>query len=157
MEEEVLPHGSGARLAGRSSMHTLWVDDDRISNHQQISFGLSPAVAAFSIGMRSTLDHVLLTFFVLCGLTRLARFNVTVAALPKDKTGKSQFFEGTPIPTSLSLASVMAFWVSRGWVLEQIPFGTIGKDTLFELHPAVFLFVFHGCLMVSKTLHIPKP
>lgn len=107
--------------------------------------------------MRSTVDHLLLTFFVLCGLTRLARFNVTVAALPKDKSGKSQFFEGTPIPTSLSLASVMAFWVSRGWTLDQIPFGVIGEGSAFELHPAVFLFVIHGCLMVSKTLHIPKP
>lgn len=123
----------------------------------QVSFGISPAAAAFAIGMRSTLDHLFLTFFVLCGLTRLARFNVTVAVLPKDKSGKSQYFEGTPIPTSLSLASVLAFWVSRGWTLDRIPLGVIYEGTLLELHPAVFLFVLHGCLMVSKTLHIPKP
>lgn len=123
----------------------------------QISFGVSPAAAAFAIGIRSPLDHLLLTFFVLCGLTRLARFNVTVAALPKDKTGKSQYFEGTPIPTTLSIASVMAYWVSQGWILDDIPFGVIAKGTPFELHPVIGLFVLSGCLMVSKTIHIPKP
>jgi CDP-diacylglycerol---serine O-phosphatidyltransferase len=82
---------------------------------------------------------------------------VTVSALPKDATGKSKYFEGTPIPTSLSIAGLMAYWVSQGWVLENVPFGTLLKGTPLEFHPAVFLFVTHGCLMVSKTIHIPKP
>lgn len=94
---------------------------------------------------------------MLCGLTRLARFNVTVAALPKDSTGKSRYFEGTPIPTTLFLVSLMAYWVSQGWVLDDLPLGVMAKDALFEFHPVVLLFVLHGCLMVSKTIHIPKP
>lgn len=127
------------------------------SDPDQVSFGVSPAAAAFAIGLRSPIDHLLLTFFVLCGLTRLARFNVTVALLPKDKTGKSKYFEGTPIPTSLSIASVMAYWVYQGWILDNIPLGVIAKDTIFEVHPIVGVFVLSGCLMVSKTIHIPKP
>ena len=123
----------------------------------QMSFGISPAATAFAIGMRTPVDHLLLTFFVLCGLTRLARFNVTVSTLPKDASGKSKFFEGTPIPTSLSIAALMAFWVSQGWVQENVPLGTALQGTSLEFHPIVFLFVGHGCLMVSKTLHIPKP
>lgn len=123
----------------------------------QVSFGISPAAAAFAMGIRSPLDHIFLTFFVLCGLTRLARFNVTVSVLPKDKTGKSKYFEGTPIPTSLSIASLMAYWVSKGWILDNIPLGVAAQGTPFEFHPAVLLFVAHGCLMVSKTLRIPKP
>ncbi|PYH89933.1 Gar1-domain-containing protein [Aspergillus ellipticus CBS 707.79] len=122
-----------------------------------ISFGMAPAAAAFALGMRTSLDHLLLSFFVLCGLTRLARFNVTVAVLPKDKSGKSKYFEGTPIPTTLSIASYMAYCVSQGWVLDDLPLGTVAAGTAFEFHPLVLLFVFHGCLMVSKTLHIPKP
>ena len=114
-------------------------------------------MAAFAIGMRTPVDHVLLTFFFLCGLLRLARFNVTVSTLPKDKTGKSKYFEGIPIPTSLSIAGIMAYWVSQRWILENIPFGTVGTGTFCELHPAVGLFVVHGCLMVSKSLRIPKP
>jgi CDP-diacylglycerol---serine O-phosphatidyltransferase len=123
----------------------------------QVSFGVSPAAAAFSLGLRTPLDHLLLAFFVLCGLTRLARFNVTVAMLPKDATGKSKYFEGTPIPTSLALASLMAFWVYNGWIMEAVPFGTVFEGTWAEVHPVVGLFVVHGCLMVSKTIHIPKP
>ena len=124
---------------------------------EKISFGASPAAAAFAIGMRTPLDHICLTFFVICALLRLARFNVTVATLPKDKTGKSKFFEGTPAPTSLSIAALMAYWVSQGQILERIPLGTIARETPFELHPAVGLFVLHGCLMCSKTLKVPKP
>lgn len=118
---------------------------------------MSPAAAAFAMGLRTPVDHLLLTYFVLCGLTRLARFNVTVSALPKDETGKSKYFEGTPIPTTLSLVSVMAYFVSKGWLLEDIPLGTYATGTMFEFHPIVLVFVLHGCLMVSKTIHIPKP
>ncbi len=107
--------------------------------------------------MRTPVDHLLLTFFILCGLTRLARFNVTVAVVPKDKTGKSKYFEGTPIPTTLSIAALMAYWVSQGWVLHNIPLGVAAKGTPFEFHPIVGLFVLSGCLMVSKTIHVPKP
>jgi len=124
---------------------------------QKISFGAAPASAAFAMGLRTPVDHALLTFFVLCGLMRLARFNVTVSSLPKDATGKSKYFEGTPIPTSLSISALMAFWLSRGWVLDQMPGGSVGLGTWYEFHLATLLFVGHGCLMVSKTLHIPKP
>lgn len=123
----------------------------------QISFGLAPAAAAFALGVRTPVDHLFLAFFVLCGLTRLARFNVTVAVLPKDKSGKSKFFEGTPIPTTLSIASLMAYWVSQGWILDELPLGLVAEGTAFEFHPVVVLFVLHGCMMVSKTIHIPKP
>lgn len=118
---------------------------------------MAPAAAAFALGARTSLDHLLLAFFVLCGLTRLARFNVTVAVLPKDKSGKSKYFEGTPIPTTLSIASLMAYWVSQGWVQEDLPLGLVAQGTIFEFHPVVLLFVVHGCMMVSKTIHIPKP
>jgi len=122
-----------------------------------VSFGVSPAAAAFCLGLRTPLDHLLLSFFVLCGLTRLARFNVTVAMLPKDGTGKSRYFEGTPIPMSLILVQVMAYWVYKGWTLEQVPLGVCFAGTALEFHPVVGMFVLHGCLMVSKTIHIPKP
>ncbi|KAJ5935496.1 hypothetical protein N7466_005043 [Penicillium verhagenii] len=122
-----------------------------------VSFGLAPAAAAFALGIRTNVDHLILAFFVLCGLTRLARFNVTVAVLPKDKSGKSKYFEGTPIPTTLSIAALMAYCVSNSWTHDNIPFGLIAEGTAFEFHPAALLFALHGCAMVSKTIHIPKP
>lgn len=114
-------------------------------------------MVAFTIGFRSPLDTVGLTFFVLCGLTRLARFNVTVAVLPKDASGKSKYFEGTPIPTSLGVDALMAWWVYSGWVLDSVPLGAWMAGSALEFHPTVLIFVVHGCLMTSKTIRIPKP
>ncbi|KAF2500833.1 putative CDP-diacylglycerol--serine O-phosphatidyltransferase [Lophium mytilinum] len=145
--------GKVARWRQKSSLMGQELD----SLADLVSFGVGPAAAAFALGIRTPVDHVLLTVFVLCGLLRLARFNVTVTALPKDASGKSKYFEGTPIPTSLSLVSLMTYWVSQGWVLENIPFGTALTGTAFEFHPVVGLFLVHGCLMLSKSLHIPKP
>jgi hypothetical protein len=165
VEEEGQSDGPGIGLPCRSGMShaPLWLPKMRFSNLQkliiysQVSFGVGPAAAAFSLGLRTPVDHLLLTFFVLCGLTRLARFNVTVAMVPKDATGKSQYFEGTPIPMSLILVQTMAFWVYKGWTLAQIPMGLWLEGSVLEFHPVVFMFVLHGCLMVSKTIHIPKP
>lgn len=121
----------------------------------QISFGMAPASCAFALGFRTFLDTIILTLFVLCGLSRLARFNVTVQSLPKDAAGKSKYFEGTPIPTTLSIVMVMAYWTHNGWFLDNLPLGTAGTG-LLEFHPAVLIFAASGCAMVSKSIHIPK-
>jgi CDP-diacylglycerol--serine O-phosphatidyltransferase len=51
----------------------------------------------------------------------------------------------------------MAYWVSQGWIHDDLPLGVVGEGTIFEFHPVAILFVLSGFLMVSKTLHIPKP
>lgn len=115
-------------------------------------------MAATALGLRTPVDALCLVFFVLCGLTRLARFNVTAAVLPHDESGKAHYFEGTPIPTTLGLDAMMAWWVHNGWVLDEVPFGAWGlQGTWLEVHPVVALFVVHGCLMTSKSIRIPKP
>jgi len=121
-----------------------------------ISFGVAPAVCAFACGFRTLVDTLVLAVFVLCGLTRLARFNVTVSSLPKDANGKSKYFEGTPIPTTLSIVSVLAYWLSQGRVLERLPLGVWAADRAWEMHPAVLMFLLSGSAMVSKSLQIPK-
>lgn len=123
----------------------------------QISFGVAPAVAAFALGVRTPVDHLILTFFALCGLTRLARFNVTVANVPKDGSGKSRYFEGTPIPTTTGFTAMAAYWISKGWILEEIPLGVWLRGSVFEFHPIVGLFLLWGCLMTSKSIKVPKP
>jgi len=145
--------GKVARWRKKSSLMGQELD----SLADLVSFGVAPAASAFAIGLRTPVDHLFLTFFVLCGLTRLARFNITVANLPKDATGKSKYFEGTPIPTSLSIAALMAYWVGQGWTLDNIPLGVWAQGTTFEFHPVVGLFVLSGIMMTSKSIHIPKP
>src|SRR5262245_61728880 len=80
-----------------------------------ISFGVAPAVLGFTIGLRGGWDMLCLTYFVVCGVSRLARFNVTAAALTAPGTGKVKYFEGTPIPTSIVIVALfgVAFWLDR--------------------------------------------
>lgn len=144
--------GRVARLRNKSSLMGQELD----SLADLISFGVGPATAAFTLGFSTTIDAAVLTIFVLCGLTRLARFNVTVANIPKDAGGKSKYFEGTPIPTTLVLVGIMFYWHLNGWVHESLPLGLMFEGTDFEFHPIVGLFLLSGSAMISKSLKVPK-
>lgn len=145
--------GRVARLRNKSSLMGQELD----SLADLISFGVAPASIAFAIGFQSTIDVLVLSFFVLCGLTRLARFNVTVTTIPKDIAGKSKYFEGLPIPTSLFIVALMAFWVHKDWVNGNLPLGMLLEGTFFEFHPIILIFGLHGSALISKSLKIPKP
>jgi len=146
-------YGKVARWRHKSSLMGQELD----SLADLVSFGVAPSVSAFALGLRTPADQLVLSFFVLCGLTRLARFNVTVSALPKDGTGKSKYFEGTPIPTSLAIVAVMAYLMGQGLVLDDLPAGVWGEGAFWEVHPVVGIFALWGCMMISRTIHIPKP
>ncbi|ORX62010.1 phosphatidylserine synthase [Hesseltinella vesiculosa] len=122
-----------------------------------ISFGVAPAALAYAVGMRTYLDTVVLTYFVCCGIARLARFNASVALQPKDASGKVAYFEGTPIPTSLALVGILAYFVSHDRYLTSLPGQLISFGDGWELHPLVLMYAISGTLMISKTLRIPKP
>ena len=51
---------------------------------------MAPALVGYCVGLRTDLDVVVLTVFICCGVARLARFNATVALVPKDEKGKSK-------------------------------------------------------------------
>jgi CDP-diacylglycerol--serine O-phosphatidyltransferase len=119
-----------------------------------ISFGVAPAALGFAAGLRGGWDWVVLIYFVCCGVSRLARYNVTAEALA-GSSGKVRYFEGTPIPTSVILVAVLAWAAWQGRVGEAVYWGawTIGP---WVLHPLALLFALSGSLMISKTLRIPK-
>jgi CDP-diacylglycerol--serine O-phosphatidyltransferase len=114
-----------------------------------ISFGVAPAAIAFAAGVNSSLDQLILLFFAACGLSRLARYNVTAESLSA-QTGKVEYFEGAPIPTSLVPLGLLMLAFYRGNLYPVDLFGV-------EFHLPVLLFFISGCLMISKTLKIPKP
>jgi CDP-diacylglycerol--serine O-phosphatidyltransferase len=120
-----------------------------------ISFGVAPATLAFAGGMRGGWDAVILIYFVCCGVSRLARYNVTAEQL-SEGGAKVRYFEGTPIPTSVVLTAVLAFAAWQNRLGTELYFGdwTLGP---WVLHPLALLFVLSGSLMISKTLRIPKP
>lgn len=120
-----------------------------------ISFGVAPAVLAFAVGMRGGWDGLILVYFVGCGLSRLARYNVTSASLA-DATGKVSHFEGTPIPTSMLLVALLAVLLWSGKIHAALPLGELVLGP-FRLHPLSFVFFVSGSAMISKTLRIPKP
>ena len=118
-----------------------------------ISFGVAPAVIAYGCGMQGLVDRIILVFFVACGVSRLARYNVTAEAL-SEGGDKVKYFEGTPIPTSLALVMVMAAAAWYGALDEQLWLGVI-HIAGFQFHPLVLMFAASGALMVSR-IHIPK-
>lgn len=119
-----------------------------------ISFGVAPAALGFAAGMTGGWDAAALIYFVCCGVSRLARYNVTADTL-SEGADKVAYFEGTPIPTSVVLVAVLAFAAWQARLGEQIYLGvmTIGP---WQFHPLALLFVVSGSLMISKTLRIPK-
>ncbi|HEV8472617.1 MAG TPA: CDP-diacylglycerol--serine O-phosphatidyltransferase [Methylomirabilota bacterium] len=114
-----------------------------------ISFGVAPAAIAFAAGLNSPLDQIVLLYFAACGLSRLARYNVTAEAL-SEETGKVNYFEGTPIPTSVVPLGILmlAFYSDNLY-----PIRVLG----IEAHLVTLLFFASGSFMISKTLRIPKP
>jgi CDP-diacylglycerol--serine O-phosphatidyltransferase len=119
-----------------------------------ISFGVAPAALAYAAGMRGGFDVVALIYFVCCGVSRLARYNVTADHLASD-SGKVKYFEGTPIPTTVLLTALLAFAAWRGRIIENLYGGSFLLGP-WALHPFALLFVLSGTLMISKTLRIPK-
>lgn len=121
-----------------------------------VSFGVGPAALGFAAGLTGGWDVAILVYFVCCGVSRLARFNVTAEALAEgNEGGKVSYFEGTPIPTSVVLTGVLAYAAWQGRIGEALYGGSwlLGP---WQLHPLALLFALSGTLMVSKTLRIPK-
>jgi CDP-diacylglycerol--serine O-phosphatidyltransferase len=120
-----------------------------------ISFGVAPAALGFGVGLDGFWDCLVLAYFVACGVSRLARYNITAEALAADASGKVKYFEGTPIPTSVLLVGLMALAAWQGRIGDAVWFG-MHKVGAWEFHPLVLLFLLSGSLMISKTIRIPK-
>lgn len=137
----------------RKSSSTLGRELDSLAD--VISFGVAPAALAYACGMQGGWDWLVLSFFVCCGVSRLARYNVTAVELAGD-SDKVPYFEGTPIPTSLALVVVLAVAAWHGALGSQL-WGGAWQIGPWQLHPLVLMFALSGSLMISKTLRIPKP
>ena len=118
-----------------------------------ISFGVAPAVLAYACGMQGGWDRIVLAYFVACGVSRLARYNVPAEPLAGDD-GKVKYFEGTPIPTSIVLVALLAVAAALGAVRETLWFGQ-WHVAGWNLHPLVLVFALSGSLMISR-IRIPK-
>jgi len=119
-----------------------------------VSFGVAPAALGFTLGLRGLWDALVLIYFVVCGISRLARFNVTAEALA-DQTGKVKYYEGTPIPSSILIVAILGIFYWQGHIDNLIPLGSY-QIGLFVFHPIAVLYAVSGSAMIS-TIRIPKP
>ncbi len=141
--------GRVARWRHRSS--PLGADLDSLAD--VISFGMAPAALGFAVGLRNSLDVAILLYFVACGISRLARFNVTASTL-SDISGKVSHFEGTPIPTSVLIVGMWGWLVAIERTGASMLFGLWDFGAV-ALHPLSLIYFLSGSLMIS-TFRIPK-
>ena len=90
--------GKVARLSGATSKFGVQYD----SLADLVSFGIAPALLAFSWALRpyGRFGWLAAFLFVVCGALRLARFNVQTAS------GEVKYFKGLPIPAAASMIAL---------------------------------------------------
>ncbi len=102
-----------------------------------ITFGVAPALLAFAWGVRmieplvnleplSRFGYFLTFLFVVCGASRLARFNIQQNPVPKNpgRAGR-RYFVGLPIPSAAALLAAVVH-ASGGYPLRRwLPWGML--------------------------------
>jgi len=136
-----------------SSHSPLGADLDSLAD--VVSFGVAPAVLGFTLGLRGPWDGLILIYFVVCGISRLARFNVTAPSLA-DRKGKVKYYEGTPIPTSIVIVAFLGIAYWQDCVDTHIFLGIFSVGP-WSLHPFSIVYAISGSAMISGTIRIPKP
>lgn len=132
----------------------------RISNTKsltvsQITFGAAPMIMWYSVGCRTPVDKVILAFYLVCAIARLARFNVAAHLAPKDARGKALYFEGLPISYAGLLVSTSITICQRmGWASDHGVLRLAFSGTWFALHPAIIFVAAVSAMMASKRLRV---
>jgi len=65
-----------------------------------VSFGVFPALLCYHLGVNSVVGYVILGLYALCGVIRLAFFNVQEAKRQQTEGGSNKTYRGLPITTS---------------------------------------------------------
>ncbi|NWG01347.1 MAG: CDP-diacylglycerol--serine O-phosphatidyltransferase [Syntrophaceae bacterium] len=108
--------GKVARLSGATSKFGVQYD----SLADLVSFGIAPALLAFSWALRpyGKFGWLAAFVFVACGALRLARFNV------QSSSGEVKYFKGLPIPAAASMVALTILLYLRlietAWVKDII-------------------------------------
>lgn len=100
-----------------------------------ICFGVFPAMICYLMGVRGTLGLILVFFYCLCAVIRLAFFNVLEGNRQKTEGGSNKVYRGLPV-TSIAFILPLTFWLQ------------------FIVPDFVFLILLHGVLLVVGFLFI---
>jgi CDP-diacylglycerol--serine O-phosphatidyltransferase len=136
--------GKVARLSGATSKFGIQYD----SLADLVSFGIAPAVLAFSWALRpyGRFGWLAAFLFVVCGALRLARFNVQTSS------GEVKYFKGLPIPAAASMIALTILLYHRlietGWVKDIV--------ILVMIYVLAFLMVSTIRYLSFKELNLAK-
>ena len=131
-----------------------------------ICFGVTPAVIAYSMGMNNLFGIAVEIVFVLCGVIRLAYFNV-LEELKHEEPEKEdrKCYHGLPITSIAILFPILYMFrplVSEQLFLTALPFAMLAIAFLYILDFKLkkpsnamvgFILVFMG-IVVLKILHV---
>ena len=84
-----------------------------------VCFGVFPAMICYLLGVRGTLGLVLVFFYCLCAVIRLAFFNVLEAKRQQTEGGSNKIYRGLPV-TSISFILPLAFWMQL--IMSELAF-----------------------------------
>ncbi len=108
--------GKVAKFSGATSKFGMQYD----SLADLVSFGIAPALLAFSWALRpyGKFGWLAAFTFVACGAIRLARYNVLAAA------GETKYFKGVPIPVAAGMIALTILLYLRlietGWIKDIV-------------------------------------
>jgi CDP-diacylglycerol--serine O-phosphatidyltransferase len=136
--------GKVARLSGATSKFGVQYD----SLADLVSFGIAPALLAFSWALRpyGKFGWLAAFLFVVCGTLRLARFNV------QSSSGEVKYFKGLPIPAAASMIALTILLYLRlietDWVKDIV--------ILVMIYVLAFLMVSNIRYFSFKELNLAK-
>lgn len=107
-----------------------------------ICFGIFPALIGYGLGIRSAIGVFAMVFFVLCGVIRLAFFNVQEETRQKETAEKRKYYQGLPITTSGALAPLCLMI-------------TLALHGNFQIVYLVFLFVVGLAFIINFPVRKP--
>lgn len=128
--------GRIARFMGQSSRFGIELD----SLADVCTFGVVPAIMVYHSVLHSAWGGALAFVFLLCGVLRLARYNVL-----SHENAKGDFFLGLPVPAAAIALSQFVIFTERAWESEHA--GALG----------VFMVLLLSFLMVSRVEYDPVP
>jgi CDP-diacylglycerol--serine O-phosphatidyltransferase len=100
-----------------------------------IAFGVFPALIGYLLGMRGTLGLVIVFFYCICAVIRLAFFNVLEAKRQKEEGGCNKTYRGLPVTCA---SFIFPIYYGFRFILTEALF-TAGLHILLAV--TAFLFV----------------
>lgn len=106
-----------------------------------VNFLVLPVVIMLSLGMTSTIDILIYTLFILCGITRLGVFNCNA-----DLDAPAEYYNGLPVTSSAIIYPLL------GMFHRQVPENVF--YTIYIVATAIMAVLFVTKIKIPKFKHI---